>query len=139
MCRNGILASILSLIASAASAIPIEYTGGYLDGTLRVYEVTDDDFMAPYDLVLLHDFDLGTDFYPAVPTSFLQNGTPYSWCTHGAANLSLLTNSPECLGFVFPLSTAPFGDPITVASLSDGCSNVLVSVGSNAPEPTPVL
>ena len=70
--RVAVLATGLGLgLSCAASAAPIPFPGGLLDGGLRTYAIN----IAPdgtlSDLVLLHDYLLGTDSYPAVPLSFL--------------------------------------------------------------------
>src|SRR5262245_22892556 len=104
-----IVASLLAPLR--ASAAPIPFHDGLLDGVLRTY------MPGGGQLVVEHDYILGTDFFPAVPLSFLNTATPYSRCPTSPA-LS------DCLVFVLQVVTSD-GSPDTPGhDLSDGCSGL---------------
>ena len=113
------LAASLILCASASSAVasPIPFAGGLLDGVLRTY--TPHIGSNGFEAVLLHEYVLGTDFYPAVPLSFQSTATPYSRCVGGPH-----TTLPDCI-FAFEAVTTDGGD------LKDGCSSIGLGPGQS--------
>jgi PA domain-containing protein/PEP-CTERM motif-containing protein len=74
-----VLALLTCAIAGSASASPIFAYGGWLDGTLRMFDAYEAADHSIVDVVT-HEFTLGTDFYPAVPLTNQLNRTPYEGC-----------------------------------------------------------
>ena len=120
---------IVLALTSTASAAPIPFNGGLLDGVLRTYRlVQPTTFPGLVDPVILRDYTLGTDFYPAVPLSFLNSDTPYSRCVQDGINYAVLNNPPPCLSFFFQVTTELFGQ----GELRDGCT-FIASVPDSPP------
>jgi hypothetical protein len=125
---------LLGLVAVVrhAEAVPIQAYGGWLDGTFRVYDlghqvIDGQTFGAPN--VLRREFVLGTDWFPAVPVNFTQNGLAYEACL---SNTNPLV--PNCFANVLPRTVdwnighefppaGVLGEPAAQTSaLTDGCS-----------------
>ena len=62
------------------------------------------------DVVLLRDYQLGTDFYPTIPRSFVDNALAVRPMTSRPASTDRVLNSPpECLSFFFQVTDPLFG------------------------------
>ena len=119
----------LLALSSGASATPIPFAGGQLDGVLRTYTYTSsptDPTMAV--LTLLRDYVLGVDFYPALPLSYQNGTTPYTRCVQDGVNYAVLVNPVPCLSFFYPVTTEVFGQ----GDLRDGC-DFIASVPESPP------
>jgi PEP-CTERM motif len=120
-------------VSSTALATPIAYGDGMVDGVLRTYRLVPDANGTMLDVVLLRDYELGTDFYPTIPRSFVDNALPYSRCVQAGINRSVLNSPPECLSFFFQSTTEIFGQ----GDLRDGCT--FIANGTESPPGRPVM
>ena len=126
-----VAAGLVLALAVPASATPIEFGGGLLDGVLRTYRLHESPVNFLYDVVPLRNYVLGLDFYPGVPLS-VQNGTlPYSRCVQHGINYAALNNPLPCLSFFFHWTTLPFGE----GDLRDGCT----AIGPESPPGRPLM
>ena len=122
-------AGVVLVLTSTASATPIPFAGGMLDGVLRTYTYDSspaNPSMA--EITLLRDYVIGVDFYPALPLSFQNGTTPYSRCVQDGVNYAVLVNPVPCLSFFFPVTTEIFGQ----GDLRDGCT-FIASVPESPP------
>jgi hypothetical protein len=126
--RCGILVVFVSLCASAqlASAAPIQAYGGWLDGTLRVFDFVETT-PGSIEMVVRREYVLGVDFFPGVPLSFTQSGTDYVGCA-GSFTTCVEQVMPWTTAFtpggrVFP-PPGTFGDPASQTPLTDGCPSL---------------
>ena len=109
-------------IATNATAAPILFNDGWLDGTLRLYDFNTNgaefiDDVVITDLVLRRDYELGVDFFPAVPLSYQLNRLPYTDCVNNPFTLPSVGGRPACLTSLWMNFTAPL-------TYVDGCSPV---------------
>ena len=112
--------ALLSGMASPAGAAPISAYGGYLDGVLRVYDIQVRDDGFAYLGNVIHDYQLGIDFFPAVPLSFQSSLTPYSACNAGYNwGVRCVTNMSSVLADPFAQDRAL--PPALQPPLGDGC------------------
>ena len=116
--RCVLTAALIPALALPASATPIEFGGGLLDGVLRTYQLAVSPSNLLYDVVPLREYVLGVDFFPGVPLSVQNGSTPYSRCVQHGINYAALNSPPPCLSFFFPVTTLPFG----AGDLGDGCT-----------------
>ena len=131
---RSLLTTVLAIsVSSTALATPIAYGDGMVDGVLRSYRLVTDATGTKLDVVLLHDYELGTDFYPTIPRSFVDNALPYSRCLQAALNRSVLNSPPECLSFFFQVTTEIFGQ----GDLRDGCT--FIANATERPPGRPVM
>jgi len=116
-------------LSMGAGAVPISFGNGMLEGTLRIYTfAAEDPVTGKVPITLIHDYTLGTDFFPGVPLSNQQNGVAYSACMDGGINTPIIQNPPSCFGSFFATLSVPLFslDPSQIDSslLLDGCSGV---------------
>jgi len=131
---RSLLTTVLAIsVSSTALATPIAYGDGMVDGVLRSYRLVTDATGTKLDVVLLHDYELGTDFYPTIPRSFVDNALPYSRCLQAALNRSVLNSPPECLSFFFQVTTEIFGQ----GDLRDGCT--FIANAMESPPGRPIM
>ena len=126
-------AVLVMAVSSTALATPIAYGDGMVDGVLRYYRLVTDANGTKLDVVLLRDYELGTDFYPTIPRSFVDNALPYSRCLQAGLNRSVLNSPPECLSFFFQVTTELFGQ----GDLRDGCN--FIANAMESPPGRPVM
>jgi hypothetical protein len=94
----GLGAVLLSAGSSSALATPIAYGEGVADGVLRTYTFVESADHLTQDLVLVRDYEIGTDFYPTIPQSFVDNALLYSRCVGVSGSvLNLPSRMPVAL------------------------------------------
>ena len=132
--RTLLSAGVVLTLTSTASATPIPFAGGLLDGVLRTYTYQSsptDPTMAV--LSLLRDYEVGVDFYPGLPLSFQNGTTPYTRCVQDGVNYAVLVNPVPCLSFFYPVTTEVFGQ----GDLRDGCT--FIAAVHESPPGRPVM